>query len=166
MKNRRMQIAAAFALLAVLGKFYAEPLRAQIRAALVQNVDEPGRHPFALRKNTEQSFTSWAVPNGLRYVIEAYGASCGVDSPASLTDISIRVPNPNGPDAQFASTAPHAFYSYFSNNVLENGSTGSAVTRLYAEPGDTIVLQTSNSTGIAVTRNCQFSVSGYAITLP
>jgi hypothetical protein len=32
--------------LAVLGHFYSKPLMAQVRAALVQSVDEPGRNPF------------------------------------------------------------------------------------------------------------------------
>jgi hypothetical protein len=46
MKNRLMQLAAGLALMAVLGKFYAVPLIAQVRAAVVKNIDEHGRVPY------------------------------------------------------------------------------------------------------------------------
>ena len=47
MKHRVMTMAGAFALLAVLGKFYAIPAVAQaIRAAVVKNIDEPGRNKY------------------------------------------------------------------------------------------------------------------------
>lgn len=46
MKNRLLTLASAMVLLVVVGKFYAQPLLAQVRAALVQNVDERGRVPY------------------------------------------------------------------------------------------------------------------------
>lgn len=46
MKNRTMMLAGTLMLVAVLGKFYVPPLLAQARAALVKNVDEPGRTPY------------------------------------------------------------------------------------------------------------------------
>jgi hypothetical protein len=46
MKNKLITLAATAALLAVLGHFYAKPLMAQVRAALTQNIDEPGRNPY------------------------------------------------------------------------------------------------------------------------
>ncbi len=39
-------MAAGVAALTVVGAFTAKPLLAQIKAALVQNVDEPGRIPY------------------------------------------------------------------------------------------------------------------------
>jgi hypothetical protein len=39
----------------VLGRFYARPVMAQVRAALTQNIDEPGRNPYQ-----EQIFSSAA----------------------------------------------------------------------------------------------------------
>jgi hypothetical protein len=60
MKNRFMQIAGVLALMAVLGKFYAVPLIAQVRAAVVKNIDEKGRIPYQ-----ETSLgTCQAVSNG------------------------------------------------------------------------------------------------------
>jgi hypothetical protein len=46
MKNRLLALAGALLLLLTLGRFFAKPLLAQVRAALVQNVDEPGRNPY------------------------------------------------------------------------------------------------------------------------
>ena len=46
MKHRLVTLAGALALIAVLGKFYAKPLVAQVRAALVKNIDEPTRSPY------------------------------------------------------------------------------------------------------------------------
>jgi hypothetical protein len=46
MKNKLLTLGGALALLATLGVFYAKPLMAQVRAALVSNVDDPGRIPY------------------------------------------------------------------------------------------------------------------------
>jgi len=75
MKNKLLTLAGALALLATLGHFYAKPLLAQVRAALVQNVDDPGRIPYqALRAcffsgNAFCSANLPPVPAGKRLVI-------------------------------------------------------------------------------------------------
>jgi hypothetical protein len=46
MKNRLLTLAAGLASIAMAGKFFAVPLLAQARAALVQSVDEHGRIPY------------------------------------------------------------------------------------------------------------------------
>jgi hypothetical protein len=46
MKNKLLSLAAALVLLMVLEHFYAKPLLAQIRAALIVSVDEPARTPW------------------------------------------------------------------------------------------------------------------------
>jgi hypothetical protein len=77
MKNRLMQLAAGLALMAVLGKFYAVPLIAQVRAALVKNIDERGRAPYmvvalcdpqGLNSGCKAMFP--AVPANRRLVVE------------------------------------------------------------------------------------------------
>jgi hypothetical protein len=73
-------IAAAFAALAALAHFTAKPLLAQVKAALIQNVDEPARNPFSedfLVGATAPGCTSgrcdldgnFVVPAGKRLVI-------------------------------------------------------------------------------------------------
>jgi hypothetical protein len=51
MKNKLWALAGTLAILATLGHFYAKPLMAQVRAALVSNVDDPGRIPYQLGRN-------------------------------------------------------------------------------------------------------------------
>jgi len=75
MKNRLLTLAGALALLAVMGKFYAVPVYAQVKAALVQNRDEKARNPYQARINVlgtaGASTTTFAfVPAGKRLVIE------------------------------------------------------------------------------------------------
>jgi hypothetical protein len=73
MKNRLLTIAGALALIAVLGKFYAKPLMAQARAALVQDVDQPARAPFQATvpiNINNFNFTNVPVPTGKRLVVD------------------------------------------------------------------------------------------------
>ena len=77
MKNKLLTLAGALALVAVLGKFYAIPLVAQVRAALVKNLDEKGRNPYqadssctAVFPNVSCSALLPVVPAGKRLVIE------------------------------------------------------------------------------------------------
>jgi len=51
MKSKLVAFAAFITVMAVLGSFYAKPLLAQVRAALVANIDEPARSPFQVTFN-------------------------------------------------------------------------------------------------------------------
>ena len=46
MKIRLLILTSVFASLFVLGHYYAKPVMAQVRAAIIQNQDEPGRNPY------------------------------------------------------------------------------------------------------------------------
>lgn len=73
MKSKLLTIAAGLLLLAVVGKFYAPPVLAQVRAALVQDVDQPARAPFQVTVNADIknfTFTSVPIPSGKRLVID------------------------------------------------------------------------------------------------
>ena len=76
MKNKLLTMAGGLALVAVLGHFYAKPLLAQVRAALVQNVDEPARHVWTMAGNTGVNNT-YTVPAGQTLVIEEVSSLCG-----------------------------------------------------------------------------------------
>jgi hypothetical protein len=86
MKNKLLTLAGALALLALLGHFYAKPLLAQVRAVLVENLDEPGRNPYqevrsdltcGFRQSCTQSFS--AVPAGKRLVLTNISGYIEVD---------------------------------------------------------------------------------------
>jgi len=73
MKNKLLTLAAALVLLAVVGKFYAKPVMAQVRATFIQDVDQPARAPFQTSVTVSISnFTSTNVPipAGKRLVID------------------------------------------------------------------------------------------------
>lgn len=73
MKNKLLTFAGALALLGVLGKSYAPPLMAQVRAALVQDVDQPARAPFQVTvpvNINNFTFTPVSIPAGHRLVVD------------------------------------------------------------------------------------------------
>jgi hypothetical protein len=73
MKNRLLTFAGALALLAVLGKFYAPPLMAQVKAAMVQDVDQPARQPFQATvpiNINNFTYTPVTIPTGKRLVVD------------------------------------------------------------------------------------------------
>jgi hypothetical protein len=87
MKNKLFTLAGALTLFAVLGHFYAKPLMAQVRAALIKNLDERGRNPYSRTLvcvaiqggGCEADFPP--VPAGMRLVVEYVDLSVQGDSP-------------------------------------------------------------------------------------
>jgi hypothetical protein len=90
MKHKLLTFAGALALLATLGHFYAKPLLAQVRAALVSNVDDPGRIPYQAAYEIQlanrdchngcpTNFPS--VPAGKRLVITNFSGSIATNVP-------------------------------------------------------------------------------------
>ena len=163
-RNSYVWAAVGLAALSVLvGGFTAKPLLAQIRAALVQNRDEPARQPFTLQVTNGQSDGLWHVPDGKRYVIEQYSMRCSVPSArgGALSDVSVRV----GLYVEAHAPAPHSIDQYYGNEILWAAS---ATTRLYADPAAVITLSGSVNyfASGAVPDGCVGSVSGYAIDLP
>jgi hypothetical protein len=77
MKNKIFTLAAALTLAAVIGSIYAAPALAQvIKAALVQNVDEPGRHPYIFFSSIGTNITdSPAISPGKRVVLQHVSVS-------------------------------------------------------------------------------------------
>jgi len=72
MKSRLLTFAGVLALVAVLGKFYAAPAIAQaVRAALVQDRDNPARSAFTTKVPVDGNLNAAfpAVPAGKRMII-------------------------------------------------------------------------------------------------
>jgi hypothetical protein len=155
-------MAAGFAVLVMtVGVFTAGHAIAQaVRAALVQNRDEPGRQPFTLTSYPNDG--SWPVPAGKRYVVEAYGMRCSVDSAndGALGDVAIYIAS-----LEAHAPAPHSLD--FDGGPSRILWATSATTRLYAEPGSFIYLTgRANYYGShADVHACFGYVSGYSIDL-
>ena len=157
MKNRLLTLAGALALLATLGHFYAKPLLAQVRAALIQNVDEPARNPFSLSDNNVGSEDFWRVPLGKRYVIEQYTAYCQTSSTGQVTSSAISVTK--GGNHNSATTPAFLSYTISDGNIVWAAS---GTTRLYADPDSQLTI---SGVGNSIS-NCTFEISGYFINLP
>jgi hypothetical protein len=157
MKNKLLTVAGALALLVLLGHFYAKPLLAQVRAALIQNVDEPARNPIGFSDNNAGSEDFWKVPAAKRYVIEQYTAYCETPGSGQLTSASISLST--GGAHVSASTPAFVSYTISDGNIVWAAS---GTTRLYADPSTTITI---DGIGTSIL-NCSFSMSGYAISQP
>ena len=121
MKNRLLTFAGALALLAVLGKFYAPPLMAQVRAALVQNVDEPARAPFQVTVpiNIDNfTYTPVTIPAGQRLVVDFISMSGATETSGAYVQPIIIFSSTVGSSGnalyyvapQQASTVPGQYY--------------------------------------------------------
>jgi len=157
MKNKLLTLAGTLAVLAVLGHFYAKPLLAQVRAALVQDVDNPARHPFYLELDaTPGGNSTYTVPSGQRVIIEFISQSIDVGQPFSGTAESIfflMIQPPNHGPTQY-----HSLYATFPGRL---GGMQTPV-RIYVDPGATL------TTGGFEQGNSftQTFMSGYTVTLP
>jgi hypothetical protein len=90
MKNKLFTFAGALAALAILGHVYAQPLLAQVRAALVKNIDEHGRTPyqqFVFCQPAGPSFCQAVLPavaSHSRLVIEYVSADIDSTTPPRM----------------------------------------------------------------------------------
>jgi hypothetical protein len=89
MKNRLLTLAGGLAMLGVLGHFYAKPLLAQVRAALVSSIDEPGRIPYTavlspfVTAGGSTGFSAPTVPSNKRLVITFVSAAFNGANPGT-----------------------------------------------------------------------------------
>ena len=150
-----------FALMAT-ERAVVKPVLAQVRAALTQNIDEPGRAPFALVGSAPSSnYYSFSVPAGQRYVVENVTAQCFENTPGVLTDIST-VGRTNGAAAR-VSNQPHL---YQSNGPNQNIYIGTGTQVLYADPGSSIQVFADDTLAGGGIVGCQFWISGHVISNP
>lgn len=170
MKTRLLLLAAVLAGLFTAGHFYAKPVLAQVRAALVQNIDEPARNPY------QESFFSYlgncnaggqfcnfnysAVPAGKRLVVT------NISGYVDVTNGSL----PNGVLTSSLGGSQYAQVFFTGTREYFNGSNTRIVidqqVRAYFGPGETphvfagLVGSTDSFAGEG-----SIALSGYYITL-
>lgn len=168
MKNKLLTLAGALVLVAVLGKFYASPLLAQVRAALVQDRDNPARQPFNFFTLAQGSasgnvFTAGAnlpaVPASKRRVITNFFANISTTGACSVS-----IANNSGTSPVVALfQAPVIVGANFGPPPGNASAVSLTGLQLIVNPGDNFNLvsvcpQAMNST--------EFSVIGYDIDIP
>jgi hypothetical protein len=138
---------ATLAGLWILGEFLAEPVWAQVRAALVKEVDQPARQAVTIRRNTSSSILEnvYTVPAGKKLVVEQMNCSALGTDPVYVGIFQ-------GPlaHANIVYSVP-AVQSASSVRMLDGQ------TRLYFEPGTALNLRIFTSDNITCT------ISGHTV---
>lgn len=154
--------AATLTVLAIVGSMAAEPVWAQVRAALVRDVDAPALAPVSLRAsfsfnalNNQALLTT--VPAGKRLVIDNISYSSGGVNTGQLVFVALR-------SAEFGPlmtivpvNPPHAAAS--SGFTLQDAS---IPTTVYFEAGQEVWLSASRSTGSS--RTFEAYITGHYVT--
>lgn len=154
--------AAALSVIAILGSMAAEPVWAQVRAALVRDVDAPALAPVTLRRSL--GFTAInnqallvTVPAGKRLVIDHVSYfSAGVNT-GELIFLGLRI-GEFGPTVLYAEiNRPHV--SAASNLTIQDGSHPA---KAYFEAGQEVWLSASRNN--AADRTLDVVFTGYYVT--
>ncbi len=163
LKNVLWISVATLALTAVTSEFASSAL-AQVRAALVRNVDTPALQPF--RGIVDYNFTSLndqrlitTVPAGKRLAIENISWNAGNPSSQQIVFAGLRTSQFGLFVQHIEINPPHTAAT--SGLVLQDGS--SNVT-LYFEPGEEVWISASKSSG-AASANLHVNMHSYFVTL-
>jgi hypothetical protein len=145
MKNKLFTLAGAFTLAAVIGSIYAAPALAQvIKAALVKNIDEPGRSPYTVRlacltvsslQCVDSSTTT--IPMGKRFVVQYVTA---FSESGSSTDGFVHIFSFNGGSGELLRQAHVPMPISFVSGVLKK-FVGSAPVTCFFDEGLTVQAQ-------------------------
>lgn len=168
MKNKILVAAVLCLAVIALVRSFGKPVLAQVRAALVQNVDEPGRNAFAFYQNNSTLnpyFAQFSVPAGKRYVIQQYKAECDIVSTTSMSDV--QVISTVGGNTSNASAPAHVVQ--FNGNISGQqvyAYAGTGLGPVYADPGTSVTVFASAvaGTGYTTIKDCNFWISGYSVT--
>jgi hypothetical protein len=178
--NTCIWMAAGLAVLAVVGGFAAKPAGAQVRAAIVQNVDEPGRNPYAstvffangfefpaggICTNSQCDLHFQAVPAGKRLVVTNVIGNVYVDAPGVIAPVLLF---PFGNSSQGTTMMLPA--GLMAGTYLGANMVGiNAEVRAYFEAGATPAIAITPIGNISVLDSrgsAAITLSGYLVSLP
>jgi hypothetical protein len=158
-------LAAALGALSVLGTFTAKPLLAQIKAALVQSVDEPGRNPyqsFVLLSSCNTQFNCFLpftkVPAGKRLVATNVAGLIPVTSPGGIAAVSLGNQSAGPPIVPLA--------TIFQGMIGTNNYAVNSTIKAYFEPNDTPILLLNTSGALTQSEFGVVNLSGYLVSVP
>ena len=170
MKIKLLILAGALALIAVTGKYYAVPVMAQVRAALVSDVDNPAKNfvRFAVGiapSGTSSCFaTGYTVQPGKRLVIDDISAQISVSvSSAGAMYIEL-TSNAHlcGPGVrQRIAVVP---FSFQGTDGLGHVSAAHELMQVYFETGETVGGVVVGSGGSSLSGVVYFS--GHLVSIP
>ena len=147
MKNKLLTMAAMLVVLTGFGHYFAKPLLAQVRAALVRDVDNPALQPvmFAIGSNPQ----TFHVPVGKRLVIE-YVSWRGTVNQGFIVAVGLDVFT-NGVEGTH----------YIPGSPVSGENIGGQKVRIEADPNTVVTYQSAGSIGDGTVL-----VSGYYVNIP
>jgi hypothetical protein len=173
-------MAAGLALLAVLGGLAAKPALAQVRAAIVENVDEPGRNPYASTVFFANGFEFPAggtcgssqcelhfqtVPAGKRLVVTNVIGNVYVDTPGVISPVLLFPLGNSGQGTTMMLPSGLMAGTYQGSNMIGI----SAEVRAYFEPGATpaiSIIPIGAISALGSKGSTAITLSGYLVSLP
>jgi hypothetical protein len=177
MKNKLLTLAGALALLTILGTHYAKPLLAQVRAAVVKNIDEPARVPYQaqiicggvsqcnLGANHGPFFSLPQIPDHSRLVIDQI--SLLIQTNGTLNIVKLGQFSPGFGESELDPLDPPLTFLPFSSTPA--GYVVNQTVRYYFESGfisPAVELGIAAPvTGSALSVSMQGMVSGYVVDL-
>jgi hypothetical protein len=181
MKNKLLTFAGALAVMAVLGHFYAKPLLAQVRAALVEDVDQPARNfvqvlqtPIAVPAFTTTgvivSAPFYVVPANKRLTVDTltifnfFGTNAvPVEADVDVTSGSACTGGVVGGSSRAAilSVTDHGTDAAGQPHIW-----GSASLPFYADQGQCLFVELQLDSRVAAGQGYFLSMSGHLVSLP
>jgi hypothetical protein len=160
MKKTMLALARGCALIAILGHFSAKPVMAQVRPALVQNIDEPGRSPYTLTLfcSTEASTnlcsgtSATAVPANKRFVVQYINGLLNITGTFAFGSVY------SGSSSYYLD--PHSAANFQGTNLYQINMP----VAVYIEAGQTPSIQVGSTSG-ATTQSGTVTLTGYLIDL-
>jgi hypothetical protein len=165
MKNK-LALGATLILLVTAGHFGAKPLLAQIRAALVKNIDEPGRTPYQSSQfcstpgNTVCSADLTPVPAGKRLIVQHLSGLVSCQSINANCELQFNYVL-LGTKGQFSFIGGDAAYAPMQTSANSLTAINQDV-RLYVEPGGVPEYQMIFNSGPVA---ANVTITGYLVDL-
>lgn len=171
MSHRSLQqlLVLAVTLASALGAaLVPQAASAQTRAALVRNVDEPGRVPYSESKigtcNAVNCFFNFTVvPAGKRLVIEHInGEARSTSTSAVFSDATMLTSNTLNPSIGVTTTVRMLFLAAAGSSNIYNGWYFDAVTKAYVDAGSYAQITMHQSTA-GTTAFSTATITGYLV---
>jgi hypothetical protein len=141
-----------------------KPLWAQVKAALVQSVDEPGRNPYSsdvdlgiCQSAVQCVFAFNGVPAGKRLVVTSLTGMIYLDTPGVVSSLDLHPQGGTGAGVLIPT-------SLQAGTVNGNNMVGvSSLLTSYFEPGSSAQMIISSTTNM---RGGRLTLSGYLVSVP
>lgn len=176
MKNGLITLAGAIALAGVIATHYSTSLLAQVRAALVSDVDNPARNPvrisrqFIVNDEVRCFQPGYTVPAGKRLIIDDVSAATVVGTTSAAAFVMELIVSPDSGVCDSLSRESIASIP-FRTPILVGGAryytSAHESTQLAVNPSESVAIELrSNGPYPTISARYSLYLSGHLVTLP